>query len=140
MSKEIKKCHDCNCKEGELHIYGCDMERCPFCSYQLITCDCIYKFLGYEIYNDHPTYGLPVDIFENGLSDEEFDLFENILKIENKVPYIRYPIICCYCGELWPEFFSVSDTEWKKYIQLDMRNEVLCIKCYDSIKKLIEGK
>jgi len=33
-------CHDCGVKEGELHKDGCDMERCPKCGRQLITCDC----------------------------------------------------------------------------------------------------
>jgi len=33
-------CHDCGTKEGRLHIPGCDMERCPRCGGQLISCDC----------------------------------------------------------------------------------------------------
>jgi hypothetical protein len=32
-----KTCGDCGTKEGQLHILGCDMERCPFCGNQLIT-------------------------------------------------------------------------------------------------------
>jgi len=24
----MKKCHDCNAKEGEYHLEGCDMEQC----------------------------------------------------------------------------------------------------------------
>jgi hypothetical protein len=27
MEKAIR--HDCEAKEGELHLLGCDMERCP---------------------------------------------------------------------------------------------------------------
>lgn len=34
------KCHDCNALAGNYHHPGCDMERCPFCDGQLITCEC----------------------------------------------------------------------------------------------------
>jgi ferredoxin len=36
---ERKHCGDCGCIEGELHEIGCDMERCPVCGNQLISCD-----------------------------------------------------------------------------------------------------
>ena len=38
-----KRCHDCNIvnKKGNLHHYGCDMERCPSCKGQLISCNCV---------------------------------------------------------------------------------------------------
>jgi hypothetical protein len=34
------RCHDCGAKEGRLHHPGCDMERCPKCDGQAISCDC----------------------------------------------------------------------------------------------------
>ncbi len=36
------RCHDCMIvnKPGNIHHYGCDMERCPRCGNQLISCDC----------------------------------------------------------------------------------------------------
>lgn len=37
---EGARCHDCNCAEGEFHHLGCDMERCPSCRGQFISCDC----------------------------------------------------------------------------------------------------
>jgi len=39
-----KRCHDCNIvnKKGNIHHFGCDMERCPKCKGQLISCGC-YK-------------------------------------------------------------------------------------------------
>lgn len=37
-----KRCHDCNIvnKEGNFHHLGCDVERCPICGNQLISCGC----------------------------------------------------------------------------------------------------
>jgi len=34
------RCHDCDIEEGQLHKLGCDMERCPNCLGQLISCGC----------------------------------------------------------------------------------------------------
>jgi len=39
------RCGDCGIKHGGIHHYGCDVERCPKCGYQLITCRCWGKFL-----------------------------------------------------------------------------------------------
>jgi len=35
--------HDCNIenKEGNIHHFGCDIDRCPICGEQLIYCDCL---------------------------------------------------------------------------------------------------
>lgn len=34
------RCWDCGVKTGEYHHPGCDMEQCPFCGGQFISCDC----------------------------------------------------------------------------------------------------
>jgi hypothetical protein len=36
--KKRATCHECGVKEGQLHLLGCDMEYCPFCGDQLISC------------------------------------------------------------------------------------------------------
>jgi len=33
-------CHDCGTAPGDLHRPDCDVERCPRCLQQLISCDC----------------------------------------------------------------------------------------------------
>ncbi|KKL97001.1 hypothetical protein LCGC14_1838840 [marine sediment metagenome] len=35
-------CHDCNVQIGARHHHNCDMERCPKCGNQLISCDCVF--------------------------------------------------------------------------------------------------
>jgi len=37
----LQKCHDCNVMAGNSHHPGCDMERCPKCKGQLISCGCL---------------------------------------------------------------------------------------------------
>lgn len=136
---EPARCHDCGCLEGETHLPGCDMEYCPFCGGQLISCVCAYKLLGYAYDGNAPMSGLPQDVYENGLPDEQEEEFERLLGVKGRVPYIQYPNLCVYCGELWPEMFRVEDEEWFKYIQKNVRREMLCRRCYDLIKERIDA-
>jgi len=130
-STEIK-CHDCYCKEGEIHEYGCDMESCPFCGQQLITCDCVYEKLNIDCSPGTWTY-------ENGLTDEQEEQWIDLLNQTGRVPYIHYPSICGKCGALYPPFFFVPDEDWKKYIAPRHREQIICRKCYDRIRSLIDG-
>ena len=35
------RCYDCNIKHGGFHHPGCDIERCPKCGGQIISCGCL---------------------------------------------------------------------------------------------------
>ena len=35
-----RACHDCGAIKGELHVPGCDVERCPSCGGQIFGCEC----------------------------------------------------------------------------------------------------
>jgi hypothetical protein len=35
-----RPCHDCLTKKGDLHCLGCDVEECPRCHHQLLSCGC----------------------------------------------------------------------------------------------------
>lgn len=134
-----KTCHDCGVEEGQLHDYGCDWERCPFCGGQLIGCSCKYTKQGFDYnWNKEPYCGLPKEIFENGLPPELDKKWEDMLFKKGRVPYIYYPNICGKCGAVNPELFMVPDKEWNYYIEKNERKQVICHECYDYIKRVID--
>lgn len=138
---EIQVCSDCGAEEGELHHLGCDMEHCPFCGGQLITCDCPYEELGLVNRKEYgrKTGHLPKAVYEIGLTDAQEAAWIKILNRKGRIPFIIYPTICARCGALWPEFFKVPDAEWERYIEPAMSKEILCRSCYDAIKQLIDA-
>lgn len=132
--KEIT-CRDCGAKEGQLHQLGCDMEKCPFCGNQLISCDCLYEKLGlcdHEKYTNETAF-LPPEIYSNGPDEAQWDQFEKMLNEKGRFPYIRYPVLCSLCGDLWPDLFHVPKDEWERYIEPRMQRTVICRPCYDYI-------
>jgi len=156
--KERNTCHDCGVKEGEIHQLNCDMESCPFCGGQLITCGCCYIKLGFDYHDfqntdienfkekftefkkEYPTNGLPEEIYKNGLTSNLKDKWKKILEEKGRVPYILYPNICRKCGMLWPTMFNIPTEKWEKYIMIKERDKMLCRPCYDQIKEWIDSE
>lgn len=41
--RRVSPCHDCAVLPGQLHVPGCDMEECPACGGQRISCGCRHE-------------------------------------------------------------------------------------------------
>jgi hypothetical protein len=99
-------CHDCNCKEGELHKENCDWERCPRCDRQLLSC---------------PNHDW------NDLSDEEREPFfaEKPIRCERCDKLMKeFPSMIS--DELWKKICGVTYD----------KKGILCQKCIDYVIKI----
>jgi len=126
---ELAICHDCGAKEGEYHKLGCDMERCPFCGHQLISCECCYELLGIDV-------SVGTWAYENGLTEEQEEKFFELCEQKGRIPWVQIPVLCALCGEVFPDMFIVPDEEWQKFVIPELQYEVLCRHCYDRQKEL----
>ena len=87
--------------------------------------------LGFEVPEEN-------DEFEIELPDAWEQKWQDILNAKGRIPYIYYPVLCARCGKVNPDFFRVSDKIWKRYVQPNMRDEVLCKNCFDFIVDAID--
>lgn len=126
---DIKLCHDCEAKEGQLHDYGCDMERCPYCEQQLISCECCYEKMDIDISEGTWAY-------KHGLTNAQSDKWLVILNNKGRIPYVRVPVLCALCGGGFPPLFNVPDEEWERYVIPELQRQVLCLDCYNNMKTL----
>lgn len=99
-------CGDCFCKEGELHEEGCDMEKCPNCGGQLISCGC---FMDNRVY-------------------------DNMKNIPNREPFFVTTDSCARCGVEEPRMMMVDNETWKNICGVTFNEEsILCPACMDFI-------
>ena len=120
-----RKCHDCGSGGGELHQPGCDMEVCPYCHQQLITCGCCYRVLNIDVRKGSRAY------FE-GLSAEQEVAWERCLTKQGFIPYAPVPLACVACGDTQIQMFGAHD--WHLVVPEGLRGEVLCWTCYSKAK------
>ncbi len=43
LGADSHPCDDCAVIKGQLHVPGCNIERCPACGAQVLACDCDYE-------------------------------------------------------------------------------------------------
>ena len=119
---DLNCCGDCGAEEGMFHDWGCDMERCPFCGGQLISCECPYEYFGLN--------------GEEELTEKQEE--EWYIKCEEmgRIPYILIFTRCAMCGKEWDKIWMTSDDEWQKYTLPELQKECLCESCFERLKKI----
>lgn len=92
-----RRCHDCGCKEGELHncFPSCDMEICPICKGQLLGCNCDRTKITDKIREPY---------FSRGLSCKKCGKFFPEFKMVSKEEWkficgLTYPLDCILCKD-----------------------------------------
>lgn len=71
---KLRNCGDCGVAPGALHHPGCDMEQCPRCSGQSISCNCVYEINGIDV--DTMMEELHPDIYTQGATDEMYEKWD----------------------------------------------------------------
>ncbi len=65
----IPVCHDCGARMGQFHGPGCDMERCPACRGQLLSCWCARPEEPPEVCEKGEGGANPAKAFRNRLEE-----------------------------------------------------------------------
>lgn len=98
------KCHDCGVEEGQLHEVGCDMERCPNCGGQAISCGCSneqFYLKGYRI----PWVQIPLMCGLCGSLWPDFFMLPDAQWKKYVIPELQDEILCRSCYEKQKRLF-----------------------------------
>jgi len=105
----MQKCHDCGVSEGELHEYGCDMERCPICGGQFISCGCSNQYVNRVPYIVYPN----ICVRCGKLWPEMFDVpdchWDRVVELAQ-----RRNILCRPCFDTIEELIKKAKTTYSK--------------------------
>lgn len=115
-------CHDCKAPHGTYHHFGCDVERCPKCGHQLLSCGHLVDIedikkdikeffernhgenIDYtDILEEFPNFSLP-DVVEACEQLEKEEKIQEVNKSKEK-----------FFGENIKEAFSGIKRIWKKF-------------------------
>lgn len=114
-----ERCHDCGIlnEEGNVHHQNCDIERCPRCGKQNISCSC--NRFGKEYLEELPEGGAAREaktVVQESKDKGYKDLFRLLSKGSKKV-------VCPECGEIilvqkaeLPKIVKCPECGWKKRV------------------------
>lgn len=106
--RELGSCGDCGAKIGVLHDAGCDMETCPRCGGQAISCNCIYEVNGMDqstLEKTHPR------IYTDGPTSKMYEKWDKEWEAR-RIPWAGEPHAAVACRQFGWYSKWIADSGW----------------------------